>query len=416
MSFNSDPVLSLFYGRDKVWPGSHMSGYIEFSAPNWNKVKITVARPDLYKAYMSVGGAEFEEIPYDLDNVPVVEFGGSKGSLRVYGENIGTTIRSIKLIDFTQDDDIASGAPVTVTGNVLSLVYSNVTDDDTRTAYLPSLFSNFKDLEYAGDLILPMTFASGGTCSSMFAYSGIVEPPVLRAKLLSNSCYYQMFYHCEKLEKMPELPATTLYSSCYSRMFQYCTKLKEVQALPAQNLTEKCYYQMFYGCTSLIVAPEIKAITTAASCCQEMFRLCTALTTPPYRLKPMALSGKCYYGMFWECRSLLTMPQLPAINAAEDCYYEMFMNCESLKQAVVDIVNPAKNWAGLMFDGCLKLNSLNVAFKEWHTNTSSWFDYSTLKWVEDVYGTGTFIKPPSLPAEFGVSQIPRGWNVINKTS
>ena len=91
-----------------------------------------------------------------------------------------------------------------------------------------------------------------------------------------------------------------------------------------------CYTGLFYECTSLTTAPELPATTLANYCYEYMFKNCTSLTTPPNILPATTLAISCYYYMFDGCTSLTMAPELPATILAEKCYYGMFYNCTSL--------------------------------------------------------------------------------------
>ena len=59
------------------------------------------------------------------------------------------------------------------------------------------------------------------------------------------------------------------------------------------TLTNYCYYGLFYNCTSLTTAPELPATTLAESCYSNMFSGCTSLTSAPV-LPATTLAGRCY--------------------------------------------------------------------------------------------------------------------------
>lgn len=96
-----------------------------------------------------------------------------------------------------------------------------------------------------------------------------------------------------------------------------------------------CYSNMFFNCTSLTTAPELPAVTLAKGCYDCMFRSCTSLITAP-ALPATTLVDRCYTRMFMSCKSLTIIPELPATElvggmAESGCYYEMFQYCNSLK-------------------------------------------------------------------------------------
>ena len=103
--------------------------------------------------------------------------------------------------------------------------------------------------------------------------------------------------------------------------------------LPATTLAKGCYDGMFYECTSLTTAPELPATTLANECYYTMFKGCTSLTTAPSILPATTLASDCYQYMFYGCTSLTVAPELPAITLASNCYQHMFYGCTSLTVA-----------------------------------------------------------------------------------
>ena len=93
-----------------------------------------------------------------------------------------------------------------------------------------------------------------------------------------------------------------------------------------------CYYGMFYDCTSLVTAPALPAATLSVYCYANMFRSCTSLVTAP-TLPATTLADHCYRGMFYGCTSLATAPALPAATLSVYCYAYMFQSCTSLVTA-----------------------------------------------------------------------------------
>jgi len=167
-----------------------------------------------------------------------------------------------------------------------------------------------------------------------------------------------------------------------------------------------CFYRLFVSCLSLVTAPELPSIILAKGCYDQMFRGCISLTKAP-ELPATILANACYLGMFLSCISLVDAPELPATTLAYQCYEQMFEGCTSLTKAPE---LPATILEGLcyteMFSNCQKLNYIKVYFSEWNlVNTRDWVDY--------VSPSGTFVKPSSLPEEYGKSRIPEGWTVVN---
>ncbi len=127
---------------------------------------------------------------------------------------------------------------------------------------------------------------------------------------------------------------TLTAKKAFMGMFDGQTSLKNKDAdhqifLPATTLTEDCYYGMFLNCTSLTTAPELPAKTLAEWCYDSMFAYCKSLTTAP-ELPATEMKKKCYQNMFYGCTSLTTAPELPAKTLADGCYYGMFDGCKKL--------------------------------------------------------------------------------------
>lgn len=87
---------------------------------------------------------------------------------------------------------------------------------------------------------------------------------------------------------------------------------------------------MFYNCTSLTTPPELPAMTLANSCYFEMFYGCSSLVNAP-ELPATTLANSCYERMFIDCISLTTPPELPATALANYCYDRMFVSCTNIK-------------------------------------------------------------------------------------
>ena len=81
--------------------------------------------------------------------------------------------------------------------------------------------------------------------------TSLTVAPELPARMLADSCYFNMFRYCTSLTTAPELPSIKLGRSCYTGMFQDCTNLTTAPVLPAIVLAEYCYNIMFYGCSNL---------------------------------------------------------------------------------------------------------------------------------------------------------------------
>ena len=243
-------------------------------------------------------------------------------------------------------------------GNIMSLIFNDLTGTIMDSCALYRLFMGCTGLTSAENLILPATTLADYCYGGMFREDGnLTHAPELPATALAENCYYGMFSNCTSLTQAPELPATTLAPYCYDSMFFACTGLTAAPSiLPATTLASNCYQYMFNGCTSLVTAPALPATT---------------------------LANYCYRSMFYGCTSLTQAPELPATTLVNYCYYNMFYDCTSLN-----------------YVKCLA------------TSRSS--SNSTSNWLKNTSPTGTFVKHPN--ASFwatGYSGIPDGWTVQN---
>ena len=91
--------------------------------------------------------------------------------------------------------------------------------------------------------------------------------------------------------------------------------------------------------------------------------------------------------MFYNCQNLVTAPELPATTLGNGCY-------------------------GYMFNTCVNLTSIRVAFTSWGSNNSQY----TLGWTENAGGyvdNPVFYCPSALDAtNIGNNGIPSHWTVV----
>lgn len=167
-----------------------------------------------------------------------------------------------------------------------------------------------------------------------------------------------------------------------------------------------CYAAMFYDCTSLTTAPELPAMTLTLRGYYNMFYGCTSLTAAP-ELPATTLAGGCYQGMFQNCTSLTTASELPATTLANSCYESMFRSCTNLTAAPeLPATTLADSCYGSMFRDCTGLNSITMLA----TDVSVFNCLS--KWTSGVSSTGTFTKKSGVSIQSGVDGIPAGWTVV----
>ena len=306
------------WGPDKIDGGkAEFTPYVTFTAEKAQKFMMTTyGNYKISELEYSVGKNEWTNVEANKE----VEFGGTKGNLRLRGKNVNGTASGLtahSTITFTDPN-----VEVACTGDIRTLLdwrnYSTVNTQNAKFSYL------------------------------FYDCSVLTSAPELPATTLAGNCYDGMFFNCTSLTSAPKLPATTLAGSCYNSMFSGCTSLTAAPELPATTLVYNCYLNMFLGCTGLTAAPELKATTLAGSCYYGMFYGCTSLTAAP-ELKATTLANYCYNRMFKGCTSLTAAPKLKATTLANYCYYDMFSGCTKLSTVTMlapsdQISNFCDNW------------------------------------------------------------------------
>ena len=122
-------------------------------------------------------------------------------------------------------------------------------------------------------------------------------------------------------------------SHVFINLFSNCTGLTSARnlVLPVTSLTEYCYWGLFENCGSLTTVPNLPATTLDDDCYEKMFDGCASLTGVPSNYLPATtLAVACYADMFVGCTSLTTVPELPATTLTNRCYADMFDGCTSL--------------------------------------------------------------------------------------
>ncbi len=206
--------------------------YLTFSAASAQKFKMNLYGSGVNASDFkySVGNGAWTTLAFNT----TVEFGGTKGDLRLRGtSSVGTAAGNYNYSTISFTD---SNVEVECTGDIRTLVdWEDYANADTKNARFQGLF---------------------------LGCSVLTSAPELPATKLADYCYDSMFTGCTKLGTAPKLPATTLAQSCYYSMFYGCTALKSEIELPATALVMECYLSMFYGCSSLTNVT-IKATETA---------------------------------------------------------------------------------------------------------------------------------------------------------
>lgn len=129
---------------------------------------------------------------------------------------------------------------------------------------------------------------------------------------------------------------------------------------------------MFQGCRSLISMPVLPALSLESSCYYNMFFNCIGLKVAK-DLPATSLANECYREMFHGCTSLKSSPYLPADTLANGCYVGMFWNCSSMTSLYCYADCDVNNTNGMLSD--VHINGVV------HTSSSSNWE------ADDYYGT-----------------------------
>lgn len=103
---------------------------------------------------------------------------------------------------------------------------------------------------------------------------------------------------------------------------------------------EARYYGLFHNCQTLTSAPELPATELANDCYGYMFHSCVLLKKAP-QLPAEQLAVRCYSYMFAHCMSLEEAPTLSAKSLVDHCYEYMFGACYSLTAVTMLATNVA---------------------------------------------------------------------------
>ena len=99
----------------------------------------------------------------------------------------------------------------------------------------------------------------------------------------------------------------------------------------ASSVPAYCYCRLFYDCNSLVKVPDLPATELGVYCYSYMFYICSGLTELPSSLLPaVEVPESAYSYMFNSCTNLINTPDLPATALYDRCYQYMFSGCTSL--------------------------------------------------------------------------------------
>lgn len=197
----------------------------------------------------------------------------------------------------------------------------------------------------------------------------------------------------------PEIFVTTVNSrSSFYAAFKDCSSLTTAGAIHITNLNGYTLGSLFENCTSLTTAPSLTVSSISGeNSCYNMFKGCTNLTNvSALKLNATSLGVASYRGMFFDCKNLVTPPEIMAT---------------ALSNGDGDTANGS---LAQMFYNCTKLASIKVHFTSWSSGNY------TKNWTYGTKSSGTFYKPSSLPSTKNTSgntsnpnYIPYNWTVTN---
>lgn len=140
-------------------------------------------------------------------------------------------------------------------------------------------------------------------------------------------------------------------------MFNGCTNLTSVPArIEATQAGAWAFNGLFANCSSLRTAPELPVFQAIPERCYASMFFSCAITAAP-ALPATELGSACYSATFSRCTSLTTPPpELPATTLTNQCYYNMFNECSHLSAIpVMPAFTPASGCCYQMFNNCTAL-------------------------------------------------------------
>lgn len=328
LSVSTTPLFSLAGCNNKHTdpePPAPPGDYLSIKSDKESKIGIHVVNDDDYNercpdlwywdgqkwedcAFVHHSGVFFTwEITANADNNYTVYLKGSNPGGWSLGNNFNKeSIVTIKCLDTYAEKDRAQW---TIGGSVMALLGSSTKTEIPNVNCFNSLFEGNKSVVHVDKDFLPAT-------------------------TLKDSCYYEMFYSCTKLQDVPNLPALSVPYDGYCSMFDGCKSIqKGPTKLNARELGDSACAYMFAGCKKLASPARINATNISEYACYSMFVNCESLEIPSDYSLPMttSLSDSCYNQMFACCKNITRTCMLPTNNLADDCYGGMFIDCPKLK-------------------------------------------------------------------------------------
>ena len=224
-------------------------------------------------------------------------------------------------------------------------------------------------------------------------------------KRLSDYCFSNLFsnnlgiYDASSLELTPKLSSEGLYMS----MFQGCSELvTSPQKIYLTDMSTNCCRTMFYQCSSLVNIPD--------TWCSDVTELGYYVYTSSIS-KTWKLAENCFMSCFRET-AIKQLPKLPATKLANLCYAYMFAGCKGLTTQTGWYL-PCESFNTSQTNGCYNYmfidctNLIKMATRQ--SNISSDYNFN---WLKNITTNGTlFMKRGSTQTEFESSVKPANWTV-----
>lgn len=317
------------YNGEKVWPqlSTDPVNCLQFSADDVCSVsfgKSSDYKGDLY--YLVNSGEEFTKYPWG--STPI-EFGGSLGTLYVYGTATQGKLPPVRS---------TSTVPFRVSGHLSALVYWNEPNtekmwNDGISCY--DMFYKVGNLTDISNLIFFESCDRENAYKWMFSCCGslVKVPEKLVCSHVMPGAFYGMFYGCESLVHGMEFDCreSECPNDAFSHVYEHCTSLVEAPPIRTKNKLANGMDFAFHGCTSLTKITYLEH-PSGQYCYQSAFEGCTALEEVPAFLKENVAvgTGACYQ-MFKNCNNLKTVGTTRFVGMfGSSAFEQTFIFCVSL--------------------------------------------------------------------------------------
>lgn len=268
-------------------------------------------------------------------------------------------------------------------------------------------FSSDGNINANGNLMTLLDKSGKSTTAGDYAFlrlfqgwTNLKKPPYITATTAGSESFSYTFAQSGITTSPEILVTTTTGDYTFSHMFDSCKSLTDAGTLYTTDLSNShTFDSMFIYCTALANVPSftLNSISGGTNHCVWMFRGCKSITDGRnVKLNTQNLGVASLRGMFFDCTSLTTAPEIKAtsLSYSNDTTYE-----GSLSH---------------MFCNCSKLGVIMVHFTSWNSGKY------TYKWTHGTKSSGQFYKPTALLQTKNAggnttdaNYIPYNWNVIS---